>query len=736
LPSPDRGCGASTPRRSKINYDFEANPGFLIRSILDELVQGSDRSPILEHVFESRGHWLDQLNDRQREAVTHQEGPLLVVAGAGSGKTLTLACRVAWLIAHGARPQRILLLTFTRRASRVMLGRARQLSGSDASSEAWGGTFHAVANRLLRSYGRAVGVHPDFTVLDQADAADLIDLIRGELDLGSGRRRFPSKNTLAAIYSRTVNAGLGLSDVIRSDFPWCSEEIEGIRSIFRSYAGRKRRQNVLDYDDLLLYWKALAEPLGGRRVYRLFDHILVDEYQDTNGLQAEILKGMWRGQGSLTAVGDDAQAIYSFRSATNRNILEFPTVFPGSRIVKLERNYRSTPPILDVSNAVIARSPQRHEKTMWTERGGQRRPALITCLDEAEQSDAVCRHLLEHRDQGVPLRRQSVLFRAAHHSDLLELDLTRRNIPFVKYGGLKFLESGHVKDVLALLRILENPFDEVSWFRVLQLLEDVGPATARRLMGRLGVRTGSGSQAPSPVAIVPERVAEAPAAARSDLARLGRALADCGVDGMPPAPQIERLRRFLEPIFERRYPVAASRLRDVLQLEQMASTYPSRGRFITDLTLDPPNSTGDLAGTPLLDEDYVILSTIHSAKGLEWDVVHVIHASDGMIPSDMATGSADSVEEERRLLYVALTRSREMLYVYFPLRYYYRRRGTEDGHAYGQLSRFLPPAIQDLFDRSFAGPGPNEAPASETPAVGTTAGRQRVEAILEELWEA
>jgi DNA helicase-2/ATP-dependent DNA helicase PcrA len=687
-------------------------------------------------VFESRGHWLDELNDRQREAVTHEEGPLLVVAGAGSGKTLTLACRVAWLIAHGVGARRILLLTFTRRASRVMLGRARQLTGSDSSTEAWGGTFHAVASRLLRSYGRAVGVHPDFTVLDQADAADLFDLIRGELGLGGGRRRFPSKGTLATIYSRTVNAGVGLSEVIRSDFPWCSDEIEGIRSIFRSYAGRKRRQNVLDYDDLLLYWKALSQSQGSRPLPALFDHILVDEYQDTNGLQAEILKGMWNGQGSLTAVGDDAQAIYSFRSATNRNILEFPTVFPGTRIVKLERNYRSTPPILDVSNAVIAGSPQRHDKTMWTDRGGERRPALVTCLDEAEQSDAVCRHLLEHRDQGVPLRRQSVLFRAAHHSDGLELELTRRNIPFVKYGGLKFLESAHVKDVLALLRILENPFDEVSWFRVLQLLEDVGPATARRLMDRLGVRGGYDGQPTSPVAVVLERVAEAPAVARPDLARLGQALAECAGDGLPPAPQIERLRRFLEPIFDRRYPAAASRIRDILQLEQMAGTYPSRGRFITDLTLDPPNSTGDLAGAPLLDEDYVILSTIHSAKGLEWDVVHVIHASDGMIPSDMATGSADGVEEERRLLYVALTRSREMLYVYFPLRYYHRRRGTEDGHAYAQLSRFLPPAIQDLFDRRFAGPDPREASVPQGAAAGAPGGRQRVEALLEELWDA
>jgi DNA helicase-2/ATP-dependent DNA helicase PcrA len=646
--------------------------------------------------------WLEGLNPQQQEAATHGSGPLLIVAGAGSGKTLTLACRVAHLIDQGNPPQRMLLLTFTRRAARMMLARAGQLVGQNVAGKVWGGTFHAVANRLLRLLGRPLGLRPDFTVMDQADAADMMDLIRGELDLGAGPRRFPTKATLAAIYSRTVNARTKLADVLEGDFPWCSEDIEAIGAIFRTYTGRKRDRNVLDYDDLLLYWHALAgAPRTGERLASLFDHILVDEYQDTNALQGEILRRMWRGSGSITAVGDDAQAIYSFRSATNRNILEFPRDFPGARILSLERNYRSIQPILDVSNAVIALAAKRHEKNLWTKRPSERKPVLVTCLDEAEQSDAVCSNLLEHREQGVALKEQAVLFRAAHHSDLLEIELTSRNIPFVKYGGPKFLESGHVKDMLALLRILENPSDEMSWFRILQVLDGVGPSGARRLIGDLHGQ--SPERAPSPLTAFLECVPTVPAAARKEAADLAAALAECAMNDLSLGSQIERLRRFLDPVLRRRYRAAESRLRDLGQLEQMASTYASRGQFIVDLTLDPPTSTADLAGPPALDEDYVILSTIHSAKGLEWDVVHVIHAADGMMPSDMATGSEEGVEEERRLLYVALTRARDALYVYFPLRYYRRRRGLEEPHTYAQLTRFIPESIHGLFDARMAG---------------------------------
>jgi DNA helicase-2/ATP-dependent DNA helicase PcrA len=636
----------------------------------------------------------ERLNLAQREVVEHLGGPLLVVAGAGSGKTWTLACRVARLVDRGVLPERILLLTFTRRAAREMLSRAERLTGERSVGRVWGGTFHSVGNRLLRLHGRALGLRPDFTVMDRTDSADLMDLIRGDLGLAATERRFPRKDTLADIYSRTVNAQTKLREVLEADFPWCAEELDGIRHIFEDYTGRKREHHCLDYDDLLLYWHALARTRAGERVAAMFDHVLVDEYQDTNALQADILCATRPTGQDLMVVGDDAQAIYSFRAATVRNIMEFPDRFPGTRLVRLEQNYRSTQPILDVSNAVIAMSPQRHEKTLWSERRSERQPVLLTCLDEPEQSDAVCRAVLEHREQGVSLKEQAVLFRAGHHSDLLEVELSRRNIPFVKYGGLKFMEAVHVKDALAVLRVLENPLDEVSWFRVFQLLEGVGPATARRLVREL---SPNGEAVQEWLRRLATDTA-VPGPARPGIDELASVARDCG-DDVPPPAQLGRVRRFLEPILARRYDHADARLRDLEQLEQLAAGYPTRGRFLADLALDPPTSTAELAGPPLLDEDYLVLSTIHSAKGGEWDVVHVIHAADGMIPSDMASGDEDRIEEERRLLYVALTRARDALYVYFPLRYHRRNHAYEDRYHHAQITRFLPEDVRELFER-------------------------------------
>jgi len=671
---------------------------------------------------------LERLNSSQREAVEHLGGPLLVVAGAGSGKTWTLACRVARLVDRGVLPERILLLTFTRRAAREMLSRAERLTGERSVGRVWGGTFHAVGNRLLRLHGRALGLRPDFTVMDRTDSADLMDLIRGDLGLGATERRFPRKDTLADIYSRTVNAQTKLREVLEAEFPWCADELDGIRQIFDAYTDRKRKHDCLDYDDLLLYWHALAlTPGGGERVASMFDHILVDEYQDTNALQADIL-GATRSNGrDVMVVGDDAQAIYAFRAATVRNILEFPNRFPGTRLVRLEQNYRSTQPILDVSNAVIALSPQRHEKTLWSERRSERQPVLLTCLDEPDQSDAVCRAVLEHREQGVPLKEQAVLFRAGHHSDLLEVELSRRNIPFVKYGGLKFMEAAHVKDALAVLRVLENPRDEVSWFRVFQLLEGVGPATARRLLREVSPN----GEAVEGSLVELSTAAAIPGPARPGLDELASVARDCGADVPPPA-QLGRVRRFLEPVLARRYDHADARLRDLEQLEQLAAGYPTRGRFLADLALDPPTSTAELAGPPLLDEDYLVLSTIHSAKGGEWDVVHVIHAADGMIPSDMATGDEERIEEERRLLYVALTRARDALYVYFPLRYHRRNHGYEDRYHHAQITRFLPEEVRGLFERRTTF---SDVEGSDPEPVGAVAARGRgPDELLRSLW--
>ena len=671
--------------------------------------------------------WLDGLNREQLEAVTHGDGPLLVIAGAGTGKTRTLACRVAHLIGRGVSPDRILLLTFTRRAAAEMLSRADQMSGMKTSSRVWGGTFHAVSNRLLRIYGRALGLPPDFTVMDQGDAADMMNLIRNELGLAKQKKRFPRKQTLVNIYSRTVNARDKLTDVLERHFPWCQDDVEGIREIFDRYVERKRANNVLDYDDLLMFWSVLCETTGvGETVADRFEHVLVDEYQDTNAVQGEILIGMRKKYDNIMVVGDDAQSIYSFRAATIRNILDFPEHFPNTRVVTLERNYRSTKPILAASNAVMDQASERYTKDLWSDRESDARPILYTCLDEAEQCGVVCDHIIAHLEMGVPLMRQAVLFRAGHHSDQLEVELARRNIPFHKFGGLKFIEAAHIKDMLAFLRILENPHDEISWFRVLLLLEGVGPRTARRVMDQLGVhgraaepaRTDQGAAAakPSPLKRLADDPPKVPAGAREQFEQLRTVLIECGRSepaapddadepeqerkaGPSVATQVERLRHFYEPIFQSTYDNWKIRLRDIEQLEQIASRYRSRSRFITDLTLDPPTSTSDLAQPPFLEEDWLTLSTIHSAKGCEWDAVHIIHAADGMIPSDMAVSDEEGVDEERRLFYVAMTRAKDVLYVYFPLRYYHRRSRFGDAHSYAQLTRYLPESTRHLFEQ-------------------------------------
>jgi len=701
--------------------------------------------------------YLDELNPDQRQAAAHADGPVLVIAGAGTGKTKTLACRVAYLIDKGTPPDRILLLTFTRRAAAEMLTRAARSAGTSATGKVWGGTFHAIANRLLRTYGRAIGLVPEFTVIDQADAADLMNLIRNDLGLAKTNRRFPRKSTLVAIYSRLVNARIKLSALLEQHYPWCHDERDGIKQIIEAYTQRKRAQQVLDYDDLLLYWRALlAAPVVGDQIADRFAHILVDEYQDTNIIQAEILQQMRCGNPNLMVVGDDAQSIYSFRAATVRNILDFPAQFPGASIVKLQQNYRSVQPILAASNAVMAQAVERYTKDLFTQRPGGQKPTVITCFDEAEQTTEVCTRILEQREAGIALRRQAVLFRAGHHSDMLEVELTRRNIPFVKYGGLKFVEAAHVKDMLALLRLLENPRDQIGWFRVLQLLPGIGPASAARFLVAMGLRDPAPGQdalpsdgavpvsAPSAAALL-ARAGDIPPAARDPFAALRQAVGDClgesGLAGggpqesLSPASTIERLRRFYDPIVHRLYENPVVRLRDLEQLEQIATRYKSRSQFITDITLDPPSSTQDLAGPPLLDEDWLTLSTIHSAKGMEWDAVHILHAADGMIPSDMATGSQPEIDEERRLLYVAMTRAKDFLYFYFPLRYYHRSRGQTDRHSYAQLTRFIPsppsPAAA-LFERQ-SGPQVRADEAAAAPDCAAPTAAKAVDDLLKDL---
>jgi DNA helicase-2/ATP-dependent DNA helicase PcrA len=623
-----------------------------------------------------------ELTDQQRAAVDHDGGHLLIVAGAGTGKTTTLASRVAALIARGTSPERVLLLTFSRRAAAELLRRAEAFAGHDITRRVWGGTFHAVGNRVLRRHGRLLGLDPDFTVLDQADAADLMALVRSELHAHDGvapaERRRAKKDAMPAILSRVVNTATPLSTVLHDTFPWCADEQAELKATFEAYTARKRGIQVLDYDDLLLCWSALVRHPEAAAALDQFDHVLIDEYQDTNALQAEIVDALARGGATITAVGDDAQSIYGFRNATPRNILDFPERF-SARVAVLDRNHRSTPSILAATNAVIVEAKERHDKTLWSARRDGPRPALVQCSDEGAQSAAVCSRILEQHERGVALRAQAVLFRAAHHSDLLELELSARRIPYVKYGGLRFLEAAHVKDLVCLLRLVMNPNDELAWFRVLQLIDGIGPSTARRLAPLGGTIDAPGTEE------------------LLDTLREARQLAH----RESPAVCVERLRVWLEPLVERHYANASARIHDLDALTTAASTAPTLERFLTELVLDPPSSTGELAGPPALDDDWLTLSTIHSAKGCEWDAVHVIHLADGSLPSDMATGHDDEIEEERRLLYVAMTRARDRLWCYVPLRYHVGlgRARYDDRHSYAQRSRFLTDSVVATMDR-------------------------------------
>ncbi len=682
----------------------------------------------------------DRLNPAQAAAVrygVHPEAlaaetpPLLIIAGAGSGKTHTLAHRVAHLILSGADPSRLLLLTFTRRAAAEMTRRAqwicRKAEGGQRASAAreirWSGTFHAIANRLLRLHAKSVGLDPSFTILDRSDAADRIDLLRNELGYAQTSRRFPKKATCLAIYSYAVNSRAPLDEVLGRAFPWCNDWTDELRVLFRAYVEDKQAHHVLDYDDLLLYWYHLMmAPELAQLVRDRFDHVLVDEYQDTNALQAAILLGLKPDGAGITVVGDDAQSIYSFRAATVRNILDFPSLFdPPAQILTLEQNYRSTQPILNACNGVIGGSTDQFRKELFSDRRSAERPILCTAEDETCQVDYVVERILRHREAGIGLQRQAVLIRSAHHSDALEVELARRNIPFVKYGGLKFLEAAHIKDVLCVLRWVENPQDSVAAFRVLQLLPGIGPRLARRALDHL---EGAGFDLRVLPSLTP------PPAAAADWPALGALLLLLRDTSTDWHGQVGMVRRWYEPHLERIHDAAGVRSADLEQLEQISSAYPTRERFLTELTLNPPDASGDEAGPPLLDEDYLIVSTIHSAKGQEWDVVYVLNAADGCIPSDMATGSPDQIDEERRLLYVAMTRARDHLYLIHPLRFYRRNQHRNgDGHVYAPRTRFLPDEILDRFLRDTSGrdfPSPDRAAGTHV--------RVDVGARLRDMW--
>ncbi|MEA2741215.1 MAG: ATP-dependent helicase UvrD/PcrA [Acetobacteraceae bacterium] len=663
--------------------------------------------------------YLEKLNPEQRAAVEHGvrdavAAPLLVIAGAGSGKTNTLAHRVAHLIVNGVDPRRILLMTFSRRAAAEMARRVERIcarvmganAGIMTDALAWAGTFHAIGARLLREYAEQIGLQPDFTIHDREDSADLMNLVRHELGFSRTESRFPTKGTCLAIYSRAVNAEMPLDLVLQAHFPWCAGWDAQLRALFEAYVGAKQTQGVLDYDDLLLYWaQTVSDPMLAGDIGGRFDHVLVDEYQDTNRLQSSILLALKPGGTGLTVVGDDAQSIYSFRAATVRNILDFPGRFtPVAAIITLDRNYRSTQPILAAANGVIDLAAERFTKNLWTDRQSAEYPALVSVRDEADQARYVVERVLDNREVGTTLKQQAVLFRTSHHSGPLEIELTRRNIPFVKFGGLKFLDTAHVKDLMALLRFVENPRDRVVGFRIMQLLPGVGPTSAQRVLDLMAAQ-------PDPIGAL----ADIPAPPRSGdgwngLVETLRQMRS-GANLWPA--EIEHARRWYAPHLDRIHEDAAVRQADLLQLEQIAAGYRSRASFLTELTLDPPDATSDQAGVPLLDDDYLVLSTIHSAKGQEWKSVFVLNVVDGCIPSDLGTGTTAEIEEERRLLYVAMTRAKDSLHLITPHRFFtHGQPRNGDRHVYASRTRFIPASLVPLFERT-----------SWPPAAGATAGQ-------------
>ena len=693
----------------------------------------------------SAGSHLERLNELQRRAAVHGQplpgrgvraGPLLIVAGAGTGKTNTLAHRVAHLLIHGVDPARILMLTFTRRAAAEMRRRAADIAAGALGPDrvaggaalgqrlAWAGTFHSIGNRLLRHHASALRLDPQFTVLDRGDAADVLDALRTELGLAQKEQRFPRKDTCLQIYSHRVNTRGALRATLEGQFPWCAHWEEALTGLYRAYVERKQCENLLDYDDLLLYWHVMmSDTRLAERIGAQFDHVLVDEYQDTNTLQADILHALKPDGAGVVVVGDDAQSIYSFRAASVENILGFPDRFtPRAEVITLARNYRSTQPILDLANAVMAEAPRRYPKDLHAERGSGARPRLVMVADLRQQAECVCDEVLRRREANVPLRRQGVLFRSSSHSDVLEIELARRGIPYVKYGGLRFLDAGHVKDLLALLRWVDNPRNALAASRVLQLLPGMGPVNARRVLERLeslGARLGA------------LRELEPPAAAAAHWPALVELLAELAAPDCPWPGQVERARLWYQPHFERLYEQVHTRGGDLEQLTLLSGQFPSRERFLTELALDPPAAAGDLSGPPALDEDYLVLSTVHSAKGMEWDTVYLLNVVDGSFPSEFAAGRAELLEEERRLFYVALTRAQNDLMLFAPLKFFLsgqHRHG--DAHVYGGRSRFLTDAVlahlQTVAPAAMAG-GEQSSPPSLEPQLD-------VGARLRDMW--
>ncbi len=626
------------------------------------------------------------LNSQQLAAVTAGEGPSLVIAGAGSGKTRTLVYRVAYLIDSGIDPSHILLLTFTRKSSQEMLDRAGELIGV-RSERVRGGTFHSVANMLLRRYGRSIGLEPGFTILDRGDAEDLIALVRAQLGLNEKDKRFPRKGTIAEMFSKSENTLRPLAEIVVEEFDHFSDHLEALEQLQRGYQASKRQRQLVDYDDLLVLLRRLVmEDEGVRRtISSLYRYILVDEYQDTNRLQADVVRHLASTHQNVMVVGDDAQSIYAFRGATFKNIMEFPALFPGTTIYKLEENYRSTQPILNLANTIIEAAVEKYSKHLFTRKLDGPLPVLVEAAGENAQSRFIAQKILELREEGVPLSEMAVLFRSSFHSFDLEIELSRHGLPFIKRGGVKFIETAHVKDLLAHMRVVANPLDAVSWHRVLMLVEGVGPKKAQDIMAAL-VKSDKPYQA-----------------LREMTGRSGKGLKDlaltleslAGSGDLRPAEQVNHIYEYYLPILKTQYDDYPKRMRDLDHLQTIAEGYQEVVTFLSDLALEPPD--GSVAGVEATDreDERLVLSTIHSAKGLEWQCVFVIWIVDGRFPSVYSFSEDEGLEEERRLFYVSVTRAKRHLYLTYPINVFDRGSGM----ILSKPSRFLDPVSPGQLDQ-------------------------------------
>jgi ATP-dependent DNA helicase UvrD/PcrA len=644
----------------------------------------------LGRVAEHRINFKEMLNPAQLKAVTFDKGPLLVIAGAGSGKTRTLTYRVARLVESGVSPKAILLLSFTRKASQEMLKRASQLLDRRCQ-EVSGGTFHSFANSVLHRYAGAVGFAQGFSIIDRSDSEDLIAMVRKELGSSEEIRQLPRKSTLASLFSRSVNKGLPLAEIIYEEYPHFSAQRGLIEKIWMTYGLRKREHHFLDYDDLLVYLhRLLSEHKDIReRLSAAYEYIMVDEYQDTNLIQAQIVSLLAGARLNVMVVGDDAQSIYAFRGANYKNIIDFPKQFPGTSIIKLEENFRSLQPILDLSNALIAPASEKYSKCLFTRQGGGQMPLLVATSGENAQSRYVVREIARLRHQGIPLDRIAVLFRAGFHSFDLELELSRASIPFMKFGGFKFTESAHIKDVLAHLRIFAAPRDRLSWYRVLLLVEKIGPQTAQRIYEAVAAE-GKGAKG---LLTAKTNIKNKPA-----LDRLKELIAVMDEALHSPARLGELVLAYYLPALKSRYDDYPRRVRDIEQLFTIMERYEHLNNFLSDMVLEPPSASIEdrLAAAPST-ADRLTLSTIHSAKGLEWDTVFIIWALDGRFPSIHAIDQPDALEEERRLMYVAATRAQQRLHITYPVEIY--DRSTQS--VLYEPSRFLEPVPEDILERLF-----------------------------------